>query len=31
MTDIKQVVVIGAGYAGMLAALGVAKRATGRC
>jgi len=30
MTDIKQVVVIGAGYAGMLAALGVAKRATGR-
>lgn len=29
MTDIKQVVVIGAGYTGMLAALGVAKRAKG--
>ncbi|MFG2169268.1 NAD(P)/FAD-dependent oxidoreductase [Micromonospora chersina] len=30
MTDIKQVVVIGAGYTGMLAALGAAKRAKGR-
>jgi NADH dehydrogenase len=30
MTDIKQVVVIGAGYTGMLAALGTAKRAKGR-
>jgi NADH dehydrogenase len=30
MTDIKQVVVIGAGYTGMLAALGAAKRAGGR-
>jgi NADH dehydrogenase len=30
MTDIKQVVVLGAGYTGMLAALGVAKRAKGR-
>ena len=29
MTDIKQVVVIGAGYTGMLAALGAAKRAKG--
>ncbi|GAA4670587.1 NAD(P)/FAD-dependent oxidoreductase [Phytohabitans rumicis] len=30
MTDIKQVVVIGAGYTGMLAALGAAKRAKGQ-
>lgn len=30
MADIKQIVVIGAGYTGMLAALGAAKRAKGR-
>ncbi|RSM72547.1 FAD-dependent oxidoreductase [Actinoplanes sp. ATCC 53533] len=30
MADIKQVIVIGAGYTGMLAALGAAKRAKGR-
>jgi NADH:ubiquinone reductase (H+-translocating) len=30
MTDIKQVVVLGAGYTGMLAALGAAKRSRGR-